>query len=259
MRYLFFLLFILPSLAVADEFYGVIYSDSKIEQSMEDSGTVKSIDIKIGQDVKAGEILVTLESGMQELEQQRNRLIWKDTRELETQLRRLDILRNKRDVAESLYSQTRSISRDELDSLSLELIQVEGRIEQIKEQKLRDEIEYHLSSLRLQKRQLRAAFDGTVISLTAKQGEWVKAGDPILGLVNADNLYINLNVPDIFARRLSLNSSVPISVQNVSAVHGRVDFISPVADAASGLVEIRIKLKNENKQIRPGAKAMVTL
>lgn len=258
MRVLFLVaIFSFSNFVFSDDFYGVVYSNSKIEQSMEDSGTVKRVNVKLGQEVKKGDVLVILESSIQELEQQRNRLTWKDTKELDTQTRRLDILRRKRDMAESLYAETRSISRDELDNLHLELIQAEGRIDQIKEQKLRDEIEYHLSRLRLDKRYLRAAIDGVIISLSAKEGEWIKAGEPILSVIDTVDLYVNLNVPNHVARQLNSKSSVAVTVENMQNANGYIDYISPVADAASGLVEVRVKLNNNEKIIRPGIKASV--
>jgi multidrug efflux pump subunit AcrA (membrane-fusion protein) len=38
---------------------------------------------------------------------------------------------------------------------------------------------------------------------------------------------------------------------------GLVNFVSPLADSASGLVDVRIRFANPNGRIRPGAKAVI--
>jgi multidrug efflux pump subunit AcrA (membrane-fusion protein) len=40
-----------------------------------------------------------------------------------------------------------------------------------------------------------------------------------------------------------------------AAVSGRVTFVSPVVDAASSLVEVRVQFSNADRRIRPGVKA----
>ena len=43
------------------------------------------------------------------------------------------------------------------------------------------------------------------------------------------------------------------------SIRTRVDFVSPVADPASGLVLVRVHFANANLRIRPGVKGMVEL
>jgi multidrug efflux pump subunit AcrA (membrane-fusion protein) len=38
------------------------------------------------------------------------------------------------------------------------------------------------------------------------------------------------------------------------AVAGRVTFVSPVMDAGSSLVEVRVQIQNADRRIRPGVK-----
>jgi multidrug efflux pump subunit AcrA (membrane-fusion protein) len=45
----------------------------------------------------------------------------------------------------------------------------------------------------------------------------------------------------------------------VAPVSARLTFVSPVADAASGLVEVRADIANPGSRLRPGSKAVLRL
>ena len=64
------------------------------------------------------------------------------------------------------------------------------------------------------------------------------------------------------ARLLNRGDSIALVVDDPAQhqpLQGRVAFLSPVADAASGLVEVRITLANAERRIRPGVKGRIQL
>lgn len=256
---LIFVLGSLSSLSFSQSAVGVLYSDMSLKLAMSDSGLIKEIHVDSGSVVTKGTTLISLDSTMQDLTMQRNKLIWQDTKEHESLVARRTIMRSKYSVAQSLYKESRSISLDELDGLRLELIDLEGRIAQLLEQEKREEIEYNLSQQVRDNRTLRAPISGIVTQIAQREGEWAQVGEPIIGLVDVAELFVKLNVSDLIARQLSVGTALPVNVQNLEPRVGVIDYIAPIADAASGLVELKVKIKNTDKVMRPGVKVTVEL
>ena len=252
------LLLLFSSLVCAEDVIGVLYSDMNLKLAMGDSGTIKKVHVRAGAKVKKGQKLVTLDQSIQKLEQKRNLLLLEDTEEQQSLLARIEIFENKYQISNRLYDESRSISLDELDGLRLDLIQTRGRLAQLKAQKLREEIEYRLSTRRLEERQLLAPIDGIITEVVQHTGEWAKIGEPLIALVDIKELFIKLNINDALARRLAVDTQVTVSVANLPKQTGVIDYIAPVADPASGLVEIKIKVDNKTAVMRPGIKATVS-
>lgn len=238
---------------------GVLYSDMNLKLAMSDSGLIQEIYVQSGSKVKKGDILVSLDGTMQSFNAQRNKLIWEDTKEQESLVSRREILNEKYAIAQSLYSESRSISLDELDGLRLELIDLEGRIAKILEQEKREELEYKISLQLQEDRLLKAPISGIVTQIAQRVGEWAQVGEPIIGLVDVSELYVKLNVRDALARQLAVGKKLLINVENLPTKTGVIDYIAPVADAASGLVELKVKLNNADGSMRPGIKVSVEL
>jgi multidrug efflux pump subunit AcrA (membrane-fusion protein) len=70
---------------------------------------------------------------------------------------------------------------------------------------------------------------------------------------------LRLNVPPAFAAGLKKGDVLPAVFESAkgAAVPGVVKFVSPVVDAASGLVDVRIRYPNPKGEIRPGLKGTV--
>jgi multidrug resistance efflux pump len=167
-------------------------------------------------------------------------------------------LEKKLEVAQKLYESARSISKDDLDMLRLELLQIVGRLDQLNAQKSREEVEYKISQQELALRRLYAPSDGVITKSPLKTGEWAKAGEPLLQLVDVHNLYIKFNIPLRLVQRLVMGLDLKISVDN-QLYNGKVKYIAPVADPASGLIEIKVSIDNSEQKIRPGSKGSVEL
>lgn len=247
------------SLASAQSVVGVLYSEMNLKLAMADSGVIHAVHVRSGSVVKASDPLITLDSTMQALEEKRNQLIWRDTKEQESLMARRDILKQKYSVAQLLYKESRSISLDELDGLQLQLIDIEGQIAQLNEREDRERLEYEISAQRVKDRVLRAPIDGIVTQVVQHQGEWAPVGEPIIGLVDVTKLFVKLNIRDAVARNLVLDSVIPVQVENLPVQTGFIDYIAPIADAASGLVEVKIKLNNPDGVMRPGVRVSVDL
>lgn len=261
--FVFFAVFGLNSVtlnAMADEAYvGVVYPEQDLLLSFGVSGLVTGDPVKPGSSVIKGQTLIQLETTLQRIELERRRLSWQDDTEQQLIRQRLDILQQQLESAERLYNQSRSVSLDELNKLRMEVLALEGRLAQIAIEKLKAGLEYQLVEEEIRSHQIHAPIDGTIIQVKPSAGEWAKQGEAIIRLVDTKTAHIKINIPDHQARSLNKGQEAQVRIEGFEApIAGLVDFILPIADAASGLVEVKINIANPDGDIRPGSKASVS-
>lgn len=251
-----------PALGSAQTFVGVIYPTRDLTLSVSVSGVVSRVPVKIGQRVRAGQPLLELESDLQAIELRRRRTILEDLSEQASVEERHRILERLFRDASKLYEQTGSISREELMKLQMELVSVAGRRDQLQLEKKREQHEVDLAQQEKQMRVLVAPVSGVVTSIQVDTGEWATPGQPIVRLVDESTVELRTNLSQAAARLLNRGDAIDVMLDDPAqpkALQGRVGFLSPVADAASGLVEVRITLPNSERRIRPGVKGRIQL
>ena len=246
----------------AATFTGLVYPIKDITLSAGVSGIVLSRPVQPGQRVQRGQPVLSLDDQMQTIEIQRRRAILDDNSELASSRERVRILSELFGVAKSVLDRTGSVSKDEVLRLEAELTASRGRVEQLEAQKKREKLEYEAAEQERRLRHYAAPIAGTVSRIFPEVGEWVKPGDPLLHLVDASVGVLQLTVPLQEARGIRAGQAMAIRFEthmDDAPTTGRVDFISPVADPASGLVVVRVHFVNSNFRIRPGVKGMVEL
>lgn len=256
------LLAALPLLAPAQDFPGLVQPRHDITLATGVGGVVASKRVRPGSRVAARQVLMVLDDRLQSVEADRRRVILQDTSELKATEERARISRTLYEDARRVYDKTGSISRDELMRLEAEATAAQGRLEQLRAQEEREKLEHHGAVQELQMRQLVAPVAGVVTKVDIEVGEWAKPGEPLIRLVDASALVFKANLPLAAAVRLKPAAVVPVLVEDGAQavqVPARVSFVSPVADAASGLVEVRADIANPGGRLRPGSKAVLRL
>jgi len=82
----------------------------------------------------------------------------------------------------------------------------------------------------------------------------------VIRLADISQVELRLNLPRAVAAGFRVGSRVAAQFEASSASIqslGVVNFVSPLADSASGLVDVRIRYANAQGRIRPGAKAVI--
>lgn len=256
------LLACVPLLAAAQDFPGLVQPLHDIVLSTGVGGVVASKHVVPGSRVRARQVLMVLDDRLQAVEADRRRVMLLDTSELRATEERLRIARTLYEDARKVFDKTGSISRDELMRLEGEYRATQGRLEQLQALKEREKLEHHGAVQERQMRQLVAPVGGVVTKVDVDVGEWAKPGEPLIRLVDASTLVFKANLPMAAVGGLKAGAVVPVLVEDgarVVQVPGRLTFVSPVADPASGLVEVRANVANPGGQLRPGSKAMVRL
>lgn len=247
--------------AWAEDFTGIVYPSRDLALSLGVGGLVAAVNVKVGQSVRAGEVLIGLDEAMSAIELERRRVVWEDRSELTALTERVAIVGQLHDNAVKLFELTGGASQEDIQKLKLELADTRGRIEQIKARKQREELEYRAAEREQRALRLTAPAAGVVTRVDLEVGEWAKPGDNVLLMADTSKCYLRVSVSDAAARRLKRDMKLPLLIEGnaTETMTGRLGYIAPVADAASGLVELRIFFDNPRNRVRPGATGRVRI
>ncbi len=246
----------------AKSYSGLIYPLHDITLSAGVSGLVMKRVVLPGQPVKAGQLLLLLDDRLQSIESNRRRVIFEDKSELQATGERQRILDTLLHDTRAVYQRTGSISKDELLRLEAEQLASQGRFEQLLEQKKREQLDYESAERDRLQRHITAPISGLVTRVIPQVGEWAKAGDPMLHMVDTSVAVLRLAVPHSVASALKTGARQQIQLEpgsSVAAVTGVIKFVSPVADPASGLVQVEVNFANPGHRIKTGIKGMIDI
>ncbi|PIQ56283.1 MAG: hypothetical protein COW02_01375 [Comamonadaceae bacterium CG12_big_fil_rev_8_21_14_0_65_59_15] len=258
----FYLALLLPLAAQAKSFSGLIYPLHDITLSAGVSGVVMKRLVLPGQAVRADQLLLQLDDRLQSIESNRRRVIVEDQSEMQATRDRLRILDTLLHDTQAVFDSTASISKDELLRLQAEQLASRGRLAQLVEQKKREQLDYESAERDRLQRHITAPINGVVTKVIPQVGEWAKAGDPMLHLVDTSVAILRLAVPHNLANALKVGAQQLIRLESgssVAEVTGQIKFVSPVADPASGLVQVEVNFSNPGRRIKTGIKGTIDI
>lgn len=256
------LLLCMTQTAHAQEFMGVVYPNRDLTLSLGVSGLIANRDASIGERVTEGEQLLRLDAEIQATEVERRRVIFQDNSGVRAEEARVEILERLFQDAQRLYEDVGSISGQEVSQLRMEYVTAQGRLEQLRGEKQRQELEYRMAQREHAMRTLHAPIDGVVTELELDVGEWTDPGEMALRLVDASSCELRVSVNEVVAYRLVVGMALPVYIEGLPGGeprNGTITFVSAVADAASGLVEVRVGFPNDDLAVRPGSRGRIVL
>ncbi len=126
----------------------------------------------------------------------------------------------------------------------------------------RAEAELAIERERVSRHQLEAPFSGVVSVRLAQQGEWVEPGQAVVELVEVDNLWLDVRVPQSYWTQLS-QGDVRVRAR-ADALAGRAletELVArvPVSDPAARTFLLRLLVHDESGDLTPGMSAKVEL
>lgn len=245
--------------AIAEPFTGILYPSEERVLSFGASGVVGTVAVKLGDRVKAGDLLLALDDRAESLEVKRRKALMDDRFELDALQTQIETLREQEASAQALYDRSGVVSLDELRALTNERIATEARINQLQAQLDRAAIEYEMAQVEVERLRLRAPVAGIVTQVARDEGEWANLGEPVTELVDTRELSLQISLPTDAAMWLEQQTQVDVRVESGDVLIGDVQFVSPVADASSGLVEARIKVANPDAIAWPGTQGVLDI
>jgi HlyD family secretion protein len=107
---------------------------------------------------------------------------------------------------------------------------------------------------------LHSPIDGVVTDRPLFAGEMAPAGIPLITVMDTTSLIAKLHLSQAVTQRMNVGDKAEVSAPGMSdAIEGTVSLISPALDPGSTTVEVWIKLKNPNGQLRAGTPVHVAI
>jgi RND family efflux transporter MFP subunit len=193
------------------------------------TGIVQARKFQEGAFIKEGTVLVELDRGLEELEVARRQLA-------------LEPLKSDLEASQFLFKQPKSsVSKELLDKKQLDFDVALA--------------EHELAREQLRRRSVIAPFDGTIIDFFVQLGEACQIQQPILRLVDTRRCYFVSHVESQTGYALKVGQAVELEIEagrNPVRLTGKISFVSPVVDPASGLLKVKVIFENPDGAIRPG-------
>lgn len=210
---------------------GTVEADEGINISAEVAGKVQKILFKSGEHVKAGTVLLIQESGNEtaQLNASEARL-----RLAEANYNRMVQLRKKN-----------TVSQNELDTAQQQKESAQGEVDNLK--------------TTLEKKVVKAPFDGRLGIRKADLGQDLQVGAAIVSLQATNRVRVNFPVPQFWL--VQMTKGLPVSVQMGDGsnrfVKGEVTAIGAEINTTTRNATVQSSLDNSNNQLIPGMAVQV--
>jgi membrane fusion protein (multidrug efflux system) len=189
-------------------------------------GKIIEIAFESGNRVKAGDLLVRLDTTAEEAQLR--------SAEAAAKLARINLDRN-RDLRAN-----RTVSQADLDSAEANYKQTTAQVENVR--------------ATIDKKTLRAPFSGQLGLRQVNLGQIVEQGTPVVTLQTIDPIYADFSLPQQHFSSLSVDAKVRITTDAApdKTFTGRIIAIDPEIDQSTRTARVRATLVNEGELLRPG-------
>ena len=241
--------------ASALEVEGFTEPERRIKVAAEEMGVVSRIHVKEGQAVQQGQLLASLRSEVLKAQLMVAKQELQSIGKIESARAEVALRNARLEKLESLRA--RGFAREEeVQRARADKAIAQARLKTAQEEKAIKQVELKKIEAQLNRRQVRAAMAGVVTIVKKESGEFVAPNDPIvMELVQLKSIFARFSIPGPDARKVQVGQTVKIKVGlNKQVVSGTVEFVSPVIEADSGTVRIKIRVDNSNGAFRSGEK-----
>lgn len=243
-------------------FTGITEPITDVILSLPVEGRIAQVFFKEGEIIKNEQVILELDKELEDLEVERRKLIWQSKAELESAIARVNMLKSQLDSTKELFENTGSVSREELEEKELEYNLAIAEKNRIETEEEKQRIEYEMALQNQKRRKLISPVNGVIVKLFLDAGESVEAGESLVHVVDIKKCLFISNVDEQLGRSLKKGQVVTLAIGNHSSAinkKGIISFISPVADPASGLLEVKVEFENNDHSVRPGIAALMKL
>ncbi|WGF89186.1 efflux RND transporter periplasmic adaptor subunit [Marinivivus vitaminiproducens] len=212
---------------------GTLQSNEAVVVAPEIEGRISAILFDEGTEVTAGQPLVKLD----------DQVVRAELAEAEANLA----------LAEANFQRADTLSRQRIGTLS-------AKDEALAAQ-LRARALLTLAKVRLDKTTILAPFDGVLGLRSVSVGEFVEAGDPLVNLESVNPLKVDFRVPETYLPEVHTRQPVEITADALPGRRftGEIYAIDPLIDVNGRAVQLRARLPNDDRTLRPGMFTRVSI
>ncbi len=212
---------------------GNITAMAGVSVSNEVAGKITALHFESGQSVKAGQLLIDLDTATDEAELK--------GLQAEQQLAQIRYQRNAQMLDKHF------VSRSDYDQSKATLEQTTAAV--------------NAKQTLIAKKHIRAPFAGELAIRQVNLGQYLAPGSAIVDLQALTPIYVDFSIPERQLAQLSNGQKIQLTVQAFAEqlFAGEIIAISPEIDSNSRTLKVRALLPNADKRLRPGMFAQVQI
>jgi RND family efflux transporter MFP subunit len=195
--------------------------------SFPDPGIIAAQHFKEGDFVDTNDVVIQLDSRLEELEVERRRLVMENAK-------------SQWEGTKTVFDKSVSVSHEEL----------------LKKQADYDvaHVDYQIALEQLHRRSLFPPHPGVIAEIRLHPGEACIGYQPVVRLVDTRKCYFVSNVEALQSASLKKGQTVKLQIDGAvtNTIEGQIVFVSPVVDPASGLQKVRVIFDNAEGRVQPG-------
>lgn len=213
--------------------FGTLVANESVVISPEIAGRVARIGFAEGQAVKAGDVLVELDSQILRAE--------------------LDKARSEVSLAEANFERARKLAEQGSGTLRAR--------DETSQAYTAAQANLALAEARLAKTVIAAPFSGIVGFRDISIGAYVSPGDRIVELASIDPLKVEFRVSETYLPHLRVGLPVNVALDALpgEAITGKITAIDPIVDVSGRAIRLRAELPNPDGRLSPGLFARIRI
>lgn len=209
------------------EAVGSVAAARGVTLSTESPGVVRAIRFESGAMVKAGQVLVELDTSVERAQ--------------------LDSLSARRDLAETNAARTRELTKEgaytkvQLDTDEAQLKTVSADVGALKAQ--------------IERKMVRAPFAGRLGIRAVNLGQYVNPGTPVAVLESQESVFVDFTISQQDLARVPVGSPVRIVLPGANppkTLSGKIAAVDPSVDAITRSVKLRTSVQDDKDELKPG-------
>ena len=240
---------------------GPLVAEQQADISAERNGRIETINVRIGDRVKKGQVLAQLDdrelkatcaahkAHMQSaLAQFRE---WQaEQLTAEADLRRSTAMRD-----------AKIISEENWEHAKYRVDETIAEVARYREEAAAAEANLNLANVQLEQSRITAPFDAVVGRSSVRLAQQVKPGDVLFWITAESPLQVLFTVPETEMAAFTAGKSLELTTADYPGVHqqARISHVSPVVDPASGSVQIIGAVVHPSPLLKPGMTMQVRL
>lgn len=259
-----------------------VFPEDEAVLSAEEAGVLVKLIAKDGTTARTGELLAQIDTRQAEFQMQAAKHGFDAANERFTSPIEIDYAKAASEVArtelrmleEANRQSPNSVAQIEIEKAKLQWNTTELQIKKAEHDKKLagfdmnvKAAEHELGKLGVERRLLRAPYDGVVVQLRRHQHEWVNPGDPILHYMRLDKMRVERRIPsdqfdphEVADRRVTVE--VTLARGRTATFTGRITYVSPQLDFDNNIL-VRAEVDNRQEQghwiLRPNSQASMTI
>ncbi|QDT35913.1 efflux RND transporter periplasmic adaptor subunit [Stratiformator vulcanicus] len=246
----------IPS-ADAEELIGFSEPYRTIDVAASQMGIVSKIHAREGDQVSAGDLVGELDHRVLAIASRIAEKTATSRSALHVAEAEANLSRERMDNLRSLHARN-AASNEELERAEIEFQIAQARLNGAVESLELKQLEHERVLAEIEQRMIRSPIDGVVIRIHRDEGEFTSANQPdIATVVELNPLVAVFSTTRDLARNLKTDASVEVKFDDRQKARGIIEYISPVTEARSGTVEVRVRIPNPQLKLRSGERCSI--